>query len=438
MGFEATMRTGDDRSRARVRRGLGVCLAATALSLALAPGAHAAKAVTVSCGETITADTKLANDLTDCPGNGIVIRADDITLDLNGHTIDGDGIPVEGCPDDELCDVGVVNSANEDGRPVVGGGGHDGVTIVNGSIQEFVEGGVTAIEVSDNRLRGLTLSDNTWGVVFCAAAHSRIGNTTAKANGVGVVLECSGSRDIRVEHNSLSENAFLGVFAAEVQDVRIEHNTVAENEGFAGIYVPGADHVQVSSNSVSHNAEIGIVLEADDSRVSNNDLSYNPTGISVFGSRNTITGNQVSDTLGCPNGCGEGISLEGGEGNLIAQNRVDRALSDGIRIAAFVPDTPTVANVVTDNRVRDATIDGFSIATAGDGTVSDTLLKQNSAIGSGDDGFDVRSAATSLTSNTANHNYDLGIEAVPGVTDGGGNKASGNGNPLQCTNVFCK
>jgi hypothetical protein len=158
----------------------------------------------------------------------------------------------------------------------------------------------------------------------------------------------------------------------------------------------------------------------------------------VLGSRNTITGNQVSDTLGCPNGCGEGILLEGGEGNLIARNRVDRTLSDGIRIAAFEPDTPTVDNVVRDNRVRDATIDGFSIATAGDGTVSDTLLKQNSAIGSGDDGFDVRSAATSLTSNTANHNYDLGIEAVPGVTDGGGNKASGNGNPLQCTNVFCK
>jgi uncharacterized membrane protein len=32
----------------------------------------------------------------------------------------------------------------------------------------------------------------------------------------------------------------------------------------------------------------------------------------------------------------------------------------------------------------------------------------------------------------------FGIEAVPGVTDGGGNKASGNGNPLQCLNVFCR
>jgi hypothetical protein len=49
----------------------------------------------------------------------------------------------------------------------------------------------------------------------------------------------------------------------------------------------------------------------------------------------------------------------------------------------------------------------------------------------------VDSVATTLTRNRAFRNHDLGIEAVPGVTDGGGNKAAGNGNPLQCTNVFC-
>jgi hypothetical protein len=70
-------------------------------------------------------------------------------------------------------------------------------------------------------------------------------------------------------------------------------------------------------------------------------------------------------------------------------------------------------------------------------TAADTLLERNFAEGAGDDGFDVESGATTLTKNTANHNDDLGIEALPGVTDGGGNKASGNGNPLQCTNVFC-
>jgi hypothetical protein len=42
-----------------------------------------------------------------------------------------------------------------------------------------------------------------------------------------------------------------------------------------------------------------------------------------------------------------------------------------------------------------------------------------------------------ITANTANDNLDYGIEAVAGVTDGGGNTASGNGNPAQCLNVAC-
>jgi hypothetical protein len=65
--------------------------------LSLASSADAKTAVPVSCGETITTDTKLANDLSDCPQDGIVIGADDITLDLNGHTIDGTFVPEE-CP----------------------------------------------------------------------------------------------------------------------------------------------------------------------------------------------------------------------------------------------------------------------------------------------------------------------------------------------------
>jgi hypothetical protein len=39
---------------------------------------------------------------------------------------------------------------------------------------------------------------------------------------------------------------------------------------------------------------------------------------------------------------------------------------------------------------------------------------------------------------TANRNGDLGIEAVPGVFDGRGNRARGNGNRLHCLNIACK
>jgi hypothetical protein len=45
--------------------------------------------------------------------------------------------------------------------------------------------------------------------------------------------------------------------------------------------------------------------------------------------------------------------------------------------------------------------------------------------------------AATIARNTATENGDLGMEAVAGVTDGGGNKASSNGNAAQCTGVVC-
>jgi hypothetical protein len=44
---------------------------------------------------------------------------------------------------------------------------------------------------------------------------------------------------------------------------------------------------------------------------------------------------------------------------------------------------------------------------------------------------------TTLTANRALFNVNLGIEAVSGVTDGGGNSAKHNGNRAQCVNVSC-
>jgi hypothetical protein len=41
----------------------------------------------VGCGDVITQDTTLDSDLSACPGDGIVIGASDITLDLGGHTV---------------------------------------------------------------------------------------------------------------------------------------------------------------------------------------------------------------------------------------------------------------------------------------------------------------------------------------------------------------
>jgi hypothetical protein len=58
------------------------------MALAVSPAAaHTNQAV--QCGQTLTHSVKLTKDLVNCRGDGLVIGADGITVDLNGHTVDG-------------------------------------------------------------------------------------------------------------------------------------------------------------------------------------------------------------------------------------------------------------------------------------------------------------------------------------------------------------
>ena len=63
------------------------------------------------------------------------------------------------------------------------------------------------------------------------------------------------------------------------------------------------------------------------------------------------------------------------------------------------------------------------------------VVTDNFSKGNGDDGIEVGCAGDDDRAQQGERQRRLGIEAVPGVVDGGGNKAAGNGNPAQCVNV---
>jgi hypothetical protein len=73
------------------------------------------------CGDTITTSIRLRTDLI-CLGDGLIVGADDIVIDLGGHTVMADRA---GAPDS----VGI-----EDGER------HRNVTIRNGTIRNFTVG----------------------------------------------------------------------------------------------------------------------------------------------------------------------------------------------------------------------------------------------------------------------------------------------------------
>jgi hypothetical protein len=364
-------------------------------------GAHQSA---VRCGDTITADTELTRNLVDCPGNGIVIGADDIELDLNGHTIDGDG--VLGCTDFYACDFGVDNTA-----------GHHGVTIEDGSIRDFATA-VFVLGGNRNRLLGLTSSHNVLGgMLVIASAGTRIAHDSVSANGL------------------TTDQAGLIVF--DSRGIRITRNSVTGN-GDIGMFLIGITHSRVQRNSVSGNPEAGMILDGNGNVASRNRVFENGDNVVVAGNGNTFSRNHVADALGFPNDPvgGFGIVLDGGDHNLIRGNVVTSAASNGIRVTAFDSSStgPAERNIILANRVRHARLDGILI----DETATDSVVKRNRVVAAGDDGIDVESPATTLARNHANRNHDLGIEAVRGVIDGGGNTAHRNGNPSQCLNVACR
>ena len=94
-------------------------------------------------------------------------------------------------------------------------------------------------------------------------------------------------------------------------------------------------------------------------------------------------------------------------------------------------DPARATTLIYKNRVSDSAGDGFWIG--GKAEVTD-----NTAVRSAGDGFHLDHWSDAvLTRNRAHFNGDLGIEAVL-ATDGGNNKAYGNGNPAQCIGIPCK
>jgi parallel beta-helix repeat protein len=379
-----------------------VLLAAVMVALAaagpMAVGGGRALTGHVSCGDTITADTTLDGDLVNCPNHGIVIGADDITLDLNGHQIDGDGAAAAGCdPQREYCDRGVLND------------GHDGVTVQDGSVRDFGAGVVIKrarqnrvlnVSSSTNQFNGFVIADSTRSLVRDSSGN---GNPAPDGDGVGVFR----SRHLRILDSSFRRNA-------------------------RGMHVMDSTNIVIKKNRVSGNSGPGVLMQADRNQVRGNRCVRNGVRnhaciILRAGSRNMIARNRSFRD-------GGGILIEGGRGNLVARNVVARARRDGIRLGFEKPPLRGANNAVRGNVVRGSGADGFAVAEH----QRHSFLGRNIAVGAGDDGFDVRSRSTKLTRNRAVGNADFGIEAVRGVIDGGGNTAYRNRNPRRCTHVSCK
>ncbi|MEV4289281.1 right-handed parallel beta-helix repeat-containing protein [Nonomuraea bangladeshensis] len=193
---------------------------------------------TVACGQVITKSIKLANDLHNCTGNGLEVGAANITIDLNGHTIDGSGI---------LRSFSGIDNSQAGSRNT----GYSGVTIKNGTVTDFGS--------------GVTLADG--------ANRNVVQNILAVVNGTGISV-----RNVDRPHinYSAATGAGVGIRLESVTNARVERNAALYNVN--GILLTGASRGTVLyRNSVVNNARDGILVDSTvtGTHIDNNDANGN-------------------------------------------------------------------------------------------------------------------------------------------------------------------
>jgi parallel beta-helix repeat protein len=159
------------------------------------------------------------------------------------------------------------------------------------------------------------------------------------------------------------------------------------------------------------------------------------SGIEISADRTTVTHNTVFSNSRTDGNTVEGIRIaHESNRNAVTDNAVRSNTGFGILLSQSSVGSSLDRNLIARNEVIGNGRGGIVLS----GTVRGTKVRGNVANANVGDGIDTTfDPRATLAGNTANLNVALGIDAHPGVINGGGNRARGNGNPLQCRNIAC-
>jgi parallel beta-helix repeat protein len=263
-----------------------VLIATPLLVAATSSKSKAARVTVVHCGDTITTSIVLANDL-DCSSSatmGLIVGANGITINLNGHTISG---PANGFY------YGIADS------------GHSGATLENGTIVGFSAGAVLD-HANGSRVQSLRLMHNGSGV-FASNSDSVVitGNYALSNTAYGVFVQ-GGSGDL-LSGNWAENNTLDGIVVDPQSTAAVLSQNRALDNGQIGISVGHGSTGQVSGNVANGNGNDGITTVGAGSSLTltGNRAAFNGAlGISAWPGQRDGGGNVVQDNataLQCKN-----------------------------------------------------------------------------------------------------------------------------------------
>ncbi|MFB9237335.1 right-handed parallel beta-helix repeat-containing protein [Plantactinospora siamensis] len=387
-------------------------VAASSILLVMTAGTGGAEAAgpVLHCGDTITTSITLRNDLR-CAGDGLVVAADGVRINLNGHRLTGSGTGA-GIRDEE----------------------HAGLAVGDGAISGFAQG-IALDTVRDVSLTGVRLLHNglaaDWG-----GGQLRIRG--GEFDSTGWAVAASGYDSLvmdgaKVTGGVLADNVHGA--ASRVVNSRIRAGDLFLMES-AGFTIRGNTFVDGGASSSESG---GLVIE--DNRFTNGGVGLEVTD-DVLLRRNTISGGGISIDFGpCRDirvlantvrGARFGVYVKGQvlaefEGMVISGNRLTGNSVAGVFLTTSVPFIPSGPVTVAGNTLRHNGY-GPDIVTDSAGRRVNDGLHTDVPVGSG----------LLVRGNRTYGNADFGIEALPAgsVRDGGGNLSRGDRSG--CVGVTCR
>jgi parallel beta-helix repeat protein len=224
-----------------------------------------------TCAMRVSQSFTLANDMT-CPGDGMVVVSDNITIDLDGHALTGPGMGPQTWPNPQLDSVGIRV------------GGHTGVTIRNGKTEAFSTG-IYFIDMESSSIESVTTLRNRFGFYIHASKKITVKDSDVEFNIYGLHLQ--NSDDCILTNNLLARQTYnspggYGLYMYASSRNRVTDNTIDSNINW-GIWFSEA-----KENVIFHNNVVG----------NNPPVSDNTEGSNVWHDPQTKEGNWWADYKG--------------------------------------------------------------------------------------------------------------------------------------------
>jgi len=262
---------------------------------------------TCACGDTLIGAVDYTYQLPgnlSCAGDGLVVGANNITIDGDSHTLDGDdgtgdyGIDNSGGWDDISVENLNITDFNR-GIYFLNSVGAEGQVIQNNNVSSCNTGIMLSSSSSSNTLTGNTANSNSTGIYLSSSSSNTLtSNTTNLCSSYGIYLYSSSSNTLTSNTTNLNTT---GIRLSFSDSNTLTSNTI--NLNLIGIYLVSSDSNTLTSNTINSNTSniktegtmSGIYLISSDSNTLNSNIVFNNIqDLYNTGTTNTYSSNQFS------------------------------------------------------------------------------------------------------------------------------------------------